>query len=76
MDEHARLDRIRVLKEFQAKMAIPGGQFMERADKDYIGAIPALTGTLFFKDPHTPAVRAAICACFKEYEAIAKGHLT
>lgn len=76
MDEHARLDRIRVLKEYQAKMAIPGGQFMERADRDYVGAIPALTGTLFFKDAHTPAVRAAICACFKEYEAIAKEHLT
>jgi hypothetical protein len=76
MNEHARLDRIRVLKEYQAKMAIPGGQFMERAERGYIGAMPALTGTLFFKDAHTPAVRAAICACFKEYEAIAGQYLT
>jgi hypothetical protein len=76
MDEQSKIDRIKVLKEYHAKMAIPGGQFMERAEKGYVGAFPALTGTLFFKDAHTPAVRAAICACFKEYEAIAKEHLT
>jgi len=57
-------------------MAIPGGLFMERAEKGYVGATPALAGTLFFKNAHTPAVRNAICACFKEYEAIAKDHLT
>ncbi|MES2318808.1 MAG: type VI immunity family protein [Pseudomonadota bacterium] len=76
MDELSKIDRINLLKENQVRMAIPGGLFMERAEKDYVGAMPALTGTLFFKDAHTPAVRDAICACFKEYEAIAKEHLT
>ena len=76
MDEQSKIDRINLLKENQERMAIPGGQFMERAKKGYVGAIPALTGTLFFKDAHTPAVRAAICACFKEYEAIAGQYLT
>ncbi len=76
MDELSEIDRIKFLKENEAKMAIPGGQFMERSEKDYIGGWPALTGMLFFDDAHTPAARAAICACFKEYEAIAKEHLT
>lgn len=76
MDETVNRDRIARLKENQERMAIPGGQFMERAKKGYIGAIPALTGTLFFKDAHTPAGRAAICACFKEYEIIAGQYLT
>lgn len=76
MDELSKIDRIKLLKENQERMAIPGGQFMERAKKGYVGAIPALTGTLFFKDAHTPAARAAICACFDEYEAIAGQYLT
>ena len=76
MDELSKIDRINLLKENQERMAIPGGQFMERAKKGYVGAIPALTGTLFFKDAHTPAVRDAICACFKEYETIAGQYLT
>jgi hypothetical protein len=71
MDELSKIDRIKLLKENQAKMAIPGGQFMERGKKDYVGGMPALTGTLFFDDAHTPAARAAICACFEQYEAIA-----
>lgn len=76
MDELSRIDRIKLLKENHPNLALPGGQFMERAEKGYIGGWPAWTGTLFFKDAHTPAVRDAICACFKEYEAIAKEHLT
>ena len=76
MDEQSKIDRITLLKENQERMAIRGGMFMERGKKDYIGAWPALTGTLFFNDAHTPSARDAICACFKEYEAIAKEHLT
>lgn len=76
MDEQSKIDRINFLKENQEKMEIPGGLYMERAKKGYVGAVPALTGMLFFKDGHTPAVRAAICACFKEYEAIAGQYLT
>lgn len=76
MDELTKIDRVKFLKEKQESLAIPGGQFMERGKKDYIGAWPAFTGTLFFNDAHTPTARAAICACFKEYEAIANEHLT
>jgi hypothetical protein len=76
MDEQSKIDRIKFLKENQEKMAFPGGLFMKGAKKDYVGGVPAMTGTLFFKDGHTPAVRAAICACFKEYEAIAGPYLT
>jgi hypothetical protein len=76
MDELSKIDRIKLLKENQEKMALPGGVFMEGGKKDYVGGIPALTGTLYFKDAHTPAVRAAICACFKEYETVAGEHLT
>lgn len=64
------------MKEKQANMAIPGGLLMKGAKKDYVGGWPALTATLFFKDAHTPAVRAAICDCFKDYEAIAGQYLT
>ena len=41
-----------------------------------MGSVPAVTGTLFFKDAHLPEVCEAICQCFEEYEAIAKTHLT
>jgi hypothetical protein len=43
------MDRINLLKEYQEKMAFAGGMFMQRANKDYVGAMPALTGVLFFK---------------------------
>lgn len=76
MDELSKSDRIKLLRESHANLGLPGGQFMERGAKDYIGGWLAWTGTLFFKDAHTPAVREAICACFKEYEAVAKEHLT
>lgn len=76
MDEFEKTDMAQLLRENQAKMAIPGGLYMERGKKDYIGGYPALTGTLFFNDAHTPAVRKAICECFTAYEAIAKEHLT
>lgn len=76
MDELSKIDKVKVLKENQEKMAIPGGMFMQGGKQDYVGAFPALTGTLFFKDAHTPAVRDAICACFKAYETIAGEYLT
>lgn len=60
----------------QGSIAIPGGLLMERGKKDYVGGMAALTGTLFFTDAHTPAVRDAISACFKLYQAIAGQYLT
>jgi hypothetical protein len=57
-------------------MRIPGGLLTRKGQQDYVGSVPAITGMLFFKDAHLPEVRDAICACFEEYEAIAKEHLT
>jgi hypothetical protein len=76
MDELSKSDVVKLLQENQGRMAIPGGLLMARGKKDYVGGMPALSGTLFFKDAHTPAVRDAICACFKEYQAVAGQYLT
>ena len=67
---------IQIFKENLGKAYAPGGLLTKKGAQDYVGSIPALTGTLFFKDAHTPDVREAICQCFEEYEAIAKDHLT
>jgi hypothetical protein len=69
-------DPIQLMREQPAKMRIPGALLTKKGPKDYVGAVPAITGTLFFKDDHLPEVREAICACFDEYEALAKNHLT
>ncbi|MCW7538248.1 DUF3396 domain-containing protein [Aquabacterium sp. A7-Y] len=69
-------DYVKFVREHGDKAAIPGGLLTKQGKQDYVGAVPAVTGTLFFKDAHTRAVRDAICECFEEYEAIAKQHLT
>jgi hypothetical protein len=69
-------DPIQLMREHPEKMRIPGGLLTKQGPQDYVGGVPAITGTLFFKDAHLPEVREAICACFDEYEAIAKEHLT
>lgn len=69
-------DPIQLMREHPEKMRIPGGLLTRQGPQDYVGSVPAITGTLFFKDAHLPEVREAICACFDEYEAIAKEHLT
>jgi hypothetical protein len=76
MDELLKTDIEKILKENHGSMLIPSGLLMARGKKGYIGGTPALTGTLFFKDAHMPAVRDAICACFKEYQNIAGEYLT
>lgn len=60
----------------QALKAAPGGLLTKQGAQEYVGSVPALTATLFFKDAHTKDMREAICQCFEEYEAIAKDHLT
>jgi hypothetical protein len=68
-------DIVKVLQDNRDNMRVPGGLLTKAGPQDYVGGVPAITGTLFFKDAHVPAVRAAICACFEDYEAIAKEHL-
>ena len=69
-------DPIQLMRDHPEKMRVPGGLLTKQGPQDYVGSVPAITGTLFFNDAHTPEVREAICACFDEYEAIAKQHLT
>lgn len=69
-------DPIQLMREHPEKMRIPGALLTKKGPQDYVGSVPAVTGTLFFKDAHLPEVREAISACFDEYEAIAKEHLS
>ncbi|AYR24538.1 type VI immunity family protein [Herbaspirillum rubrisubalbicans] len=69
-------DPIQLMRDHPEKMRIPGGLLTKQGAQDYVGSVPAITGTLFFYDAHLPNVREAICLCFDEYAAIAKEHLT
>ncbi|RMO83111.1 type VI immunity family protein [Pseudomonas syringae group genomosp. 3] len=69
-------DPIQLMREHPEKMRVPGGLLTKQGPQDYVGGVPAITGTLFFHDAHLPKVREAICSCFDEYEALAKDHLT
>lgn len=69
-------DPIQLMRDHPEKMRIPGALLTSKGPQDYVGSVPAVTGVLFFNGAHTPEVREAICACFDEYEAIAKDHLT
>lgn len=69
-------DPLRLMREHPEKMRIPGGLLTKQGTQDYVGSVPAVTGTLFFNDAHTPEMREAICACFDEYEAVARDKLT
>lgn len=69
-------DPIELMREHPEKMRVPGGLLTKQGAQDYVGSVPAITGTLFFNDAHLPEVRESICACFDEYETVAKRHLT
>lgn len=69
-------DPLQIMRDHPEKMRIPGGLLTKQGPQEYVGSVPAITGTLFFKDAHTPEVRDAICTCFEEYETIARKHLT
>lgn len=69
-------DPIQLMREHPEKLHVPGGLLTKQGPQDYVGSVPAISGTLFFDDAHTPQVREAICACFDDYESIAKDHLT
>lgn len=70
------IDPLQLMREHPEKMRIPGSLLTKQGPQDYVGSVPAITGTLFFVDAHLPDVREAICTCFDDYEAIAKSHLT
>jgi hypothetical protein len=76
MTDGLPFDPIQLMREHPEKMRVPGGLLTRKGPQDYVGSVPAITGTLFFNDAHLSEVREAICVCFDEYEAIAKGHLT
>ncbi|USX17684.1 DUF3396 domain-containing protein [Oxalobacteraceae bacterium OTU3REALA1] len=69
-------DPLQLMREHPEKMRIPGALLSKQGAQDYVGSVPAITGTLFFTDAHLPAVREAICTCFDDYEKLAKQHLT
>lgn len=69
-------DPIEMMREHPEKMRVPGGLLTKKGPQDYVGSVPAITGTLFFVDAHLPEVREAICMCFDEYNSIANKHLT
>lgn len=47
--------------------SVPGGMLTKQGPQDYIGAVPAISGTLFFEGAHLPEVRDAIHACFESF---------
>ncbi|WBS00874.1 DUF3396 domain-containing protein [Pseudoduganella sp. SL102] len=69
-------DPIQLMREHPEKMRVPGNLFSSGGADDYVGAVPAISGVLFFEGAHEPLVREAICACFDEYAALAGEHLT
>lgn len=69
-------DPVQLMRDYPEKMRIPGGLLSSGGPQDYVGAVPALSGVLFFQNAHELEVREAICACFDEYVAFAEGHLT
>ena len=69
-------DPIQLMREHPEQLRIQGGLLTRKGPQDYVGSVLAVTGTLFFNNAHLPEVREAICACFDEYESVAKKHLT
>lgn len=69
-------DPVALMREHPEQMHIPGALLSRQGPQDYVGCVPAITGTLYFKNAHVPAVREALCACFDIYEKLAAGHLT
>lgn len=54
----------------------PGAMFMPKSPHDYVGAVIAITGTLYFEGGHTRLKREAIAQCFDDYLAHAGDALT
>jgi hypothetical protein len=69
-------DPLELMRSNPDAMNVPGGLLTKRGPQDYVGSVPAITAVLFFQGAHLPAVRAAICECFDEYQAVVKPAFT
>ncbi|MCZ8433695.1 type VI immunity family protein [Achromobacter ruhlandii] len=56
-----------VLRENTKAQQFPGAMLMPKGPRDYVGAVIAITGTLYFEGGYTEAKRAAIAQCFDDY---------
>lgn len=58
-----------VLRQTTREQQFPGAMLMPKSRHDYVGAVIAITGTLYFEGGHTQAKREAIAKCFEQYQA-------
>ncbi|MFJ1301871.1 type VI immunity family protein [Pseudomonadota bacterium AL_CKDN230030165-1A_HGKHYDSX7] len=69
-------DYAAALRETAQAQQFPGAMLMSKGPRDYVGAVIAITGTLFFSDGHTWERREAIAQCFDEYRKLAADKFT
>ncbi|CAB3661165.1 MAG: type VI immunity family protein [Pigmentiphaga sp.] len=60
---------VAVLRETTQAQQFPGAMLMPKSRHDYVGAVIAITGTLYFEGSYTQSKREAIAQCFDEYRA-------
>jgi len=70
------LDPLALIRATPEALNVPGGMLTKQGPQKYVGAVPAISGTLFFNDAHLPEVRKAICDCFDAYLIAATPQLT
>lgn len=70
------IDPLELMRGAPEKLNVPGGLLTKRGPQNYVGAVPAIAGTLFFADAHLPEVRAAIVECFDKYQETVDPPLT
>lgn len=70
------IDPLELMRSDPEKLNVPGGMLTKQGPQNYVGAVPAIAGTLFFADAHLPEVRAAIVECFDEYQETVDPPLT
>lgn len=69
-------DPLELMRSNPEAMNVPGGLLTKQGPQKYVGAVPAIAGTLFFENAHLPAVREAITACFDEFTRLVAPPLT
>jgi hypothetical protein len=69
-------DPLELMRSNPGAMAVPGGLLTKQGPQKYVGAVPAISGTLFFEHAHLPTVREAISTCFDEYIRLVEPRLT
>ena len=70
------IDPLALMRATPDALNVPGGMLTKQGPQKYVGAVPAIAGTLFFNDAHLPEVRKAICDCFDTYLITATPQLT